>query len=240
MLNRHQDPSSHAPWPFAEEVLAERLVHHRYLPGPYAAQLLEEARRWRSSLPRILRARGVMSNDELRDSIAYVFGLPVVDPDARALSRSDLPNYPDELVTARLAIPVGVEENRLLVAVDDPTRADVLANLYQKTGRVLDLRVATPAQMAALAQGDAAGPEPEEIGAPVLDDSDAEPWDTGKQSDVRWSVHRKAAWIAFASRIIAQAIGGAALVFLGIALAGGLPDRCGPAAPEQETTTQSR
>ena len=38
----------------------------------------------------------------------------------------------------------------------------------------------------------------------------------------------QAAWIAFWSRIIAQALGAAALIFLGLAISGGLPTGCSP------------
>lgn len=41
------------------------------------------------------------------------------------------------------------------------------------------------------------------------------------------------AWIAFAGRIIAQMLGAAALIFLGLAIGGGLPQSCSTPAPTQ-------
>ena len=48
------------------------------------------------------------------------------------------------------------------------------------------------------------------------------------------------AWIAFAGRIIAQMLGAAALIFLGLAIGGGLPQSCSTPAPNQSAPAQQR
>nr|AIA17647.1 Type II secretion system (T2SS), protein E, N-terminal domain protein [uncultured bacterium] len=230
MANR---PISYTPqpaWPFEGEELAKRLVEHGYFTEPFVNELLAEAGRWNSTLPRIIRARGVMTNEALRDAIAYVFGLEMVEPDTRAIDATSIANFPYELVTSHVLVPLGIKDERLIVAVDDPTRSEVLAPLFHRIGLTLDLRLATPTQLTRLSSGDTAD-EVEVVEDKPEVDKDIE--------STKVNVRRKAAWIAFSSRIIAQAIGGAALVFLGIALAGGLPDGCGP-APHESTVQQSK
>jgi pSer/pThr/pTyr-binding forkhead associated (FHA) protein len=66
--------------------------------------------------------------------------------------------------------------------------------------------------------------------APVVDE-DVEDPETPEEREERKRekerVRMKAAWIAFASRIIAQAIGAAAMILLGLLISGGLPTSCG-------------
>ena len=230
MANRPYSYTPQPAWPFEGEELGRRLVEHGYFTEPFVNQLLAEAKQWKSTLPRMLRARGVLTNESLRDAIAYVFGLDTVEPDTRAIDPSTISNFPLELVHSHDVVPLRLEGSRLVVAVDDPTRHEMLAPLFKRIGLTLDLRVGTPGQLSRLASGETADElKTEDEILPLNDDEETE--------SPKVSIRRKAAWIAFSSRIIAQAIGGAALVFLGMALAGGLPDGCGP-APQNQTQQQ--
>jgi hypothetical protein len=232
-----------APWPFPDSLLAERLVAHGYVTEPLVGQFMAEAQQWRTTLTRILRARGVLTDVGLRDAIAYVFGLGVVDANTRPIGASAVANFPVEYVTSKVAIPVGVAADRIIVAVDDAARGDILGKIFELTGFILELRIATPEQMTALAEGRAPEAEddrPASVATTAALVADEDPWVDDEDKSHKVSVRRRAAWISFWSRVIAQAIGASALVFLGLTLAGGLPDGCSPAADNTAVEQQQK
>lgn len=135
------------PWPFSSQQLAERLVSEGFLPAATVASVIADATASGRSVATVLLARQLMSDFELRDAIARIFGLPAielsdVEPD------DEIADFPSELARTHMVFPVGREGDRFVVAVADPTRQSVMREVFLAVGRTLDLRVASYGELA--------------------------------------------------------------------------------------------
>jgi hypothetical protein len=66
-------------------------------------------------------------------------------------------------------------------------------------------------------------------------EEEEDPEEKAEGKRAKKAVRMRAAWIAFASRIIAQAIGAATMIFLALLLSGGLPTSCGAVSNKTDT-----
>src|SRR3954452_22735108 len=82
---------------------------------------LEEQRQTRKSLGRVLIDRGVVSETDLVSTLAARIGLEFVDLSEYNIDPSAVGLISDSLARRFQAIPVGWDENRLIVAMADPS-----------------------------------------------------------------------------------------------------------------------
>jgi len=137
------------PWPFTADRLANRLVQNRVLLPALANTILREVVTRGSSIFSLARSVGSVSGEALRDAAAVEFGLPVADL-TRPVDPEALRNVPGDVARENLILPLYREGDRLVVAVADPTAAEPLRKINRAVGLMLDLRLATAADLAPL------------------------------------------------------------------------------------------
>jgi pSer/pThr/pTyr-binding forkhead associated (FHA) protein len=301
------------PWPFSSQRLVEGLAAGRYVPTHELSAAVADATAGGRSVVEVLLERGLIGDVALRDAMSEIYGLAVVDP-ANVEPDDDVEGFSADLARRALVMPLGREENRIVVAVADPTRAAELREVWRAVGMSLDLRLAAYSQLALAVQNTFAPrvvvklPTGEKttlllppgdlkigrashneivINDPGISATHAvlrshgdryEVVDFGSRNGVfvngervrgsqrlrhkdeitiGWTrikftwpylngrspqelehanqarMHRT--WIKFAGRVIAQMLGAAALVFLGLAIGGGLPSSCSTPNADAET-----
>lgn len=127
--------------------LGDALVALGFLTGEALHEALKQQRDERAApLGELLVQRGLVNPEQLTVALARKMGYPLVDVTRFPLPRKCLKLLPRELAERHGALPLGTRGGRLVVAMADPTRADVLGEL-QAACRVPLIPV--------LAQGDA-------------------------------------------------------------------------------------
>lgn len=127
--------------------LGDALVALGFLTGEALHDALKQQRDERAApLGELLVQRGLVNPEQLTVALARKMGYPLVDVTRFPLPRKCLKLLPRELAERHGALPLGTRGGRLVVALADPTRADLLAEL-QAACRVPIIPV--------LAQGDA-------------------------------------------------------------------------------------
>lgn len=138
-----QQGASSKPWPFAGEVLAERLVAAGYLQKPLADRLLAEAASSGTSLVTRILDQKQMTPEALRDAISRVFGLPVADLSSIRIDPALISSFPSELARKHVLLPLHREGDRLVMVVADPTPAETIRLVRRVVGLTIDMRLAT-------------------------------------------------------------------------------------------------
>jgi type IV pilus assembly protein PilB len=104
---------------------------------------LEEQRQSRKSLGRVLIDDGVVSESDLVATLAARIGLDFIDLPDYAIDPSAVGLISDSLARRFQAIPIGWEENRLVVAMADPSNVVAIDDIRTITGADVRTVVAT-------------------------------------------------------------------------------------------------
>src|SRR2546423_6666122 len=104
---------------------------------------LEERRKGGKSLGRVLTAAGIVSEGDLVSTLAARIGLAFVDLGEYTIAPSAVGLISDSLARRFQAIPVGWEENRLVVAMADPSNVVAIDDIRTITGAEVRTVVAT-------------------------------------------------------------------------------------------------
>ncbi len=301
-------------------MLVDGLVERRILSLPVVSAAVADATTGGRTIVAALRDRGALDDRGLRDAVAAVFGLPIAQINNAAIRY--VADFPASLARMHGFLPLGVEDDKLVLALADPTRASAIRAARCAAGRTLDLRVAALDDLTRAVQDvyaprltvKLAGHKKVRFALPlgdltigrathcgiVLDDGstsathavfrgDGDSYsvvDLGSRNGVfvngerivearelhhkdhvrigaaritfKWphqrrrirgedaaagsvsskrSYRMRRAWITFAGRVIAKVLGAAALIFLGLALTGGLPQSC--STPSTETISSA-
>lgn len=115
--------------------LGDALVALGYLTGDTLHEALKQQRDERAApLGELLVQRGLVRPEQLTEALARKMGYPLVDVVRFPLPRKCLRLVPRELAERLCALPLGTRNGRLVVALADPTRADLLAELQKTAG----------------------------------------------------------------------------------------------------------
>src|SRR5437588_685481 len=104
---------------------------------------LEEQRQSRKSLGRVLIDEGTVSESDLVATLAARIGLDFVDLNDYAIDPSAVGLISDSLSRRFQAVPIGWEENRLVVAMADPSNVVAIDDIRTITGAEVRTVVAT-------------------------------------------------------------------------------------------------
>lgn len=137
-----QAGSSQRPWPFAREILADRLAVGGYLQKPIADQLLAEAVASSTSLVDVIVRSKQLAPEALRDAMSRIFGLPVANLASVRIDPQLIASFPSELARKHMLLPLHREGDRLVMVVADPTQADAIRLVRRTIGLTIDLRLA--------------------------------------------------------------------------------------------------
>src|SRR2546423_5395941 len=104
---------------------------------------LEEQRQSRKSLGRVLIDAGIVSEGDLVSTLAARIGLDFVDLGEYTIDPSAVGLISDSLARRFQAVPVGWEDNRLVVAMADPSNVVAIDDIRTITGAEVRTVVAT-------------------------------------------------------------------------------------------------
>jgi type IV pilus assembly protein PilB len=104
---------------------------------------LEEQRQSRRSLGRVLIDGGIVSEGDLVSTLAARIGLEFVDLGDYSIDPSAVGLISDSLARRFQAVPIGWEENRLVVAMADPSNVVAIDDIRTITGAEVRTVVAT-------------------------------------------------------------------------------------------------
>jgi type IV pilus assembly protein PilB len=107
------------------------------------ATALEEQRQSRKSLGRVLIDAGIVSEGDLVSTLAARIGLEFVDLLDYSIDASAVGLISDSLARRFQAVPIGWEENRLVVAMADPSNVVAIDDIRTITGAEVRTVVAT-------------------------------------------------------------------------------------------------
>jgi pSer/pThr/pTyr-binding forkhead associated (FHA) protein len=138
-----QQGASARPWPFASEVLAERLVVGGYLQKPVADTLIAEASAKGASLVDVIREHKQLAPDALRDAMSRIFGLPVANLASIHVDPTLIASFPSDFARKHMLLPLHREGDKLLMVVADPTQAEAIRHVRRTVGLTIDLRLAS-------------------------------------------------------------------------------------------------
>src|SRR5215831_1523379 len=96
---------------------------------------LQEQRGKVSHLGEILLQKGTVSKDELIKALGEVTTVPYVDCTTVAVPKEVLALLPANMARRCNALPISLEDNRLVVAMAEPQNLQILDELRFKTGR---------------------------------------------------------------------------------------------------------
>src|SRR5947199_5033051 len=98
------------------------------------ATALEEQRQSRKSLGRVLIDAGIVSEGDLVSTLAARIGLEFVDLGDYSIDASAVGLISDSLARRFQAVPIGWEDNRLVVAMADPSNVVAIDDIRTITG----------------------------------------------------------------------------------------------------------
>jgi hypothetical protein len=130
-----------APWPYSSQRLAEQLVALGVLPAATVSDLIAYATPRGVSLVDAAIERRAISPGRLRDAMSQIFGLAIADLDER--DASALGSIPRALALEHFVVPVERDDEKIVLAVADPTRSRTLREIRQTSALPLELRLAT-------------------------------------------------------------------------------------------------
>src|SRR5437763_3797456 len=104
---------------------------------------LEEQRQSRKSLGRVLIDAGIVSEGDLVSTLAARIGLEFVDLGDYSIDASAVGLISDSLARRFQAVPIGWEDNRLVVAMADPSNVVAIDDIRTITGAEVRTVVAT-------------------------------------------------------------------------------------------------
>ena len=128
-------------------LLGEQLIASGLATAAQVEAALEEQRQTGNRLGEILVARGVLYEADLAGALATVFGLPYRDltldpPDPAALSQ-----LPQPFCRSRRVLPVGFEDDAIVVALSDPQDIETIDDLAMMASLPIRVVVVSPQQL---------------------------------------------------------------------------------------------
>lgn len=114
--------------------LARRLVSEGHLDEPMAAAAQEAAQRKQLSLVSYVVGQQLVSARDMMRVASLEFGLPALDISAFDMAQLPTRHINERLVRSHHALPLYLNDNRLFVAVSDPTNLAALDEIQFNTG----------------------------------------------------------------------------------------------------------
>jgi type II secretory ATPase GspE/PulE/Tfp pilus assembly ATPase PilB-like protein len=118
--------------------LAQMLVEAGILAADQVMKVQEVARRERETLGRILVRDGVIMSRDLATLTAVYLGLTMVDLKSEAIDPNSVALIPEDVARKNLVLAIKHTENRLTVAMTDPTDLQLLQDLTARTGFTIE------------------------------------------------------------------------------------------------------
>jgi len=112
-------------------------------------EALGEHRRLGRSLGRVLVDMGMLTEGQLVAALATQIGLPFVDLSDYPVDAGAVALVPDAVVRRHMALPIGFEDGRLVVAMADPANVFALDDIRSMSRREVKPVVATKADLLA-------------------------------------------------------------------------------------------
>ena len=128
-----------------QEQLGQLLVQRGLLTEAALAFALEEQARTGQTLGRLLIDSAVVKETDLVSTLASQLGLSFVDLSDYPVDKTAVALVPDTLARRYLAIPIGYDGDRLVVAMADPSNVYAIDDIRHLTGRDVRAVVATRA-----------------------------------------------------------------------------------------------
>lgn len=126
-----------------QEQLGQLLVQRGLLTEAALALALEEQARTGQTLGRLLIDAALVKETDLVSTLATQLGLSFVDLSDYPVDKSAVSLVPDNLSRRYLAIPIGFDGNRLVVAMADPSNVYAIDDIRHLSGREVQPVVAT-------------------------------------------------------------------------------------------------
>src|SRR5436305_3985558 len=123
--------------------LGTLLLERRLVTEEQLETALEEQRQSRKSLGRVLIDAGIVSESDLVSTLAARIGLEFVDLSEYTIDPSAVGLISDSLARRFQALPIGWEDNRLVVAMADPSNVVAVDDIRTITGAEVRTVVAT-------------------------------------------------------------------------------------------------
>ncbi|MDQ1412193.1 MAG: type pilus assembly protein PilB [Acidimicrobiaceae bacterium] len=127
--------------------LGQLLVQRGLLTEAALALALEEQARTGQTLGRLLIDASLVKETDLVATLASQLGLSFVDLSDYPVDKSAVSLIPDGLSRRYLALPIGWDGNRLIVAMADPSNVFAIDDIRHLTGREVQAVVATRASI---------------------------------------------------------------------------------------------
>lgn len=118
--------------------LPRRLVNDGLLDETAAANAVTEAQQNGTVLTEYLVESGVLSSLDVACATAHEFGLPLFDLDALSIESCPQNAIKQELVSKHLALPLNQKQNRLQIAIGDPTNHNVINEIRFQAGGAVE------------------------------------------------------------------------------------------------------
>src|SRR5664279_1338513 len=110
---------------------------------------VEEQQRLGRSLGRVLVDLGMVTESQLVAALAQQIGLPFVDLGEFPVDGSAVASIAPAVARRHMALPIGYEDGRLIVAMADPANVFAVDDIRSLTGRDVKPVVATKADLIA-------------------------------------------------------------------------------------------
>ncbi|MHA7878950.1 MAG: GspE/PulE family protein [Saccharospirillum sp.] len=131
--------------------LGEIMVQRQLIRRDQLVQALEEQKRGgQARLGQLLQDKGWVDADDVAIALAEVMGLPFVRLDRLDIDGKTIERIPAEFAREHGCVPIDATADRLVVAVSDPTDAELLGMLKFVSGKNIDLALATEADIFAV------------------------------------------------------------------------------------------
>lgn len=140
------------PQQIALSGLARALVQHGRLTEPQAIEIAEQAKASKQVFALELVQRGVMSGRDLARFCAETFGFPMLD--IAAYDENQIPRdaIDRKLIAQHSVVPLAKRNNKLTVAIGDPTNLRALDEIRFQTGVAVDAIIVEVDKLAKLSQ----------------------------------------------------------------------------------------
>lgn len=139
-------PARPAPLPLTEDSLAQALASEGLVSSDEVTRLKGEKPGRR--LYRALVEAGAIAEEKLRDLMSRVFKIPAADLASAQVDDALAARFPPRLARASHVFPLGIEGDRLALAVADPTDTEAIEEVEREMGMPVDVRLATASQIA--------------------------------------------------------------------------------------------
>lgn len=123
--------------------LGEVLLEEGLITQEQLSDALDEQRRLKRSLGRILIDRGFVTESSFVAVLAKQVGMQFVDLTEFQIDTSAASMIPENLSKRYVALPIGYDNNRLVVAMSDPSNVFAIDDIRTLTGREVQPVVAT-------------------------------------------------------------------------------------------------